>query len=156
MLPTLTIPRAELAPTARVEANGPRPIFVIDDDLIAQIMIARALEAAGISNPVVDFSDGHEVIVELHRLDQLGAAHIPALVFLDWQMPGCDGIEVLRWMRGTAGLAHVPVIMLSAEESAQQVRQAYDLGASSYLVKPLAFTALGSVVRGMGLSWQIA
>lgn len=155
-MPTVAHP----VPSASLHAASPpagyRPIFVVDDDPVAQLFIAKALSSAGLVNPVVTSMDGREAITALHELAMLGPGHIPALIVLDWQMPGCDGIEVLRWLRSTPGLELIPVVMLSIEDNAQQVMQAYAEGASSYLVKPVAFDALGAVVRNLRAPWGLA
>ncbi len=136
-------------------AAGPAPIYVVDDDAVAQVLVGQALSRAGLVNPVVALFDGEQAIRELRRVAALGASHLPGLVVLACELPAFDGIEVLRWMRSSAGLVRVPVVMLSADSIAQNVTQAYALGASSYLVKPLAFSTLGSVVRNLALPWQI-
>ena len=133
-----------------------RPIFLVDDDAGSQLLIAHALIDAGLTNPTEGFLDGALAMSELlARSSGSGASHLPALVFLDWHMPNCSGIEVLAQMRSTVGLERVPVIMLSACDHARNVNEAYRLGASSYLIKPLAFSALRGVVRNLTLPWQL-
>jgi CheY-like chemotaxis protein len=156
MVPPAAGPLLSTSAPATSSPDGCRPIFVVDDDAVAQLLIGEALSSAGLVNPVVTSPDGRDAIAALRELARLGPAHVPALIFLDWQVPGCDGIEVLRWLRSTPGLELVPVVMLTGNDSAEQVMQAYDLGASSYLVKPLAFSALGETVRSMGLPWRLA
>ena len=157
MLPPLTVPAGVLAlHKERSSSAASPPVFVVDDDAVSQLLVSEALADLGLVNPVVALFDGQAAIREFERLAALRPAALPGLVFLDWQMPGCDGIEVLRWMRHVPALRCVPVIMLSSDDSVHQVKQAYDLGASSYLVKPLAFSALGAVVRSLQLRWQIA
>lgn len=150
---------AALADEVRPAVNPPhgcRPILVVDDDAAAQLLIGEALYDVGLVNPVLTSLDGRDAMEALRELVRLGPGHVPALILLDWQMPGCDGIEVLRWLRSTPGLGLVPVVMLSANDNAHQVTEAYSLGASGYLVKPLAFAALGATVRGLGLLWRLA
>lgn len=133
-----------------------RPVFVVDDDAVAQRRITEALAGAGLVNPVLSSLNGSDAMTTLRELVRLGTGHIPALVFLDSQLPGCDGIEILRWMRDTPALRTVPVVVVSADDAAQRVLQAYDLGASSYLVKPLAFSVIGATVRSLALPWSMA
>jgi CheY-like chemotaxis protein len=147
---------AHLPPVRPATAASPRPTFIVDDDPVSHLLITQALVYAGLTNPTLTFLDGADAMSELLARAASGPSHLPALVFLDWQMPGLDGIDVLSRMHRTADLQDVPVIMLSANDGAQQVTQAYELGARSYLVKPLAFSALGGVVRNLALPWQLA
>ena len=151
-LATLATPRP--LPSAGPAVSG-RAVFVLDDDPVSQLLIDQALSDAGLTNTRVAFTDGTAGLRELLARNADGPSRLPVLVFLDWRMPGCDGIDVLATMRRTPGLERVPVVMLSADDDARQVTQAYELGASSYLVKPLAFSALGAVVRNLALPWQL-
>lgn len=155
MLPTSDLTAQADVPSAAMIAAGPCPIFIIDDDPGSQLLIAQALSDCDLVNPVVALLDGDDALLELHRLASLGPSHLPRLVFLDWQLPSCEGVEVLQAMRHAPALRNVPVVMLSADDDAHQVIRAYALGASSYLVKPLAFSALCGVVRNLSLRWQI-
>jgi CheY-like chemotaxis protein len=136
-------------------ASHPRPILVVDDDPVARALINEYLAVTGLLNPRLELPDGVQAIAEMQRRADLGADHLPALVLLDRHMPGCSGLDVLRWMRRTPALADVPVVLLSGDSAAAAVTQAYQLGARSYLVKPVGFEALGAVVRDLGLPWLL-
>lgn len=131
-----------------------RPILIADDDELALRLIEASLGAMQLQNTRVTARDGLAAQALLQR-SILGELVIPALVMLDGQMPGMDGLDVLTWMRGQAALSDVPVIMLTGTSDVDSIRQAYDNGAASYLVKPVAFGALADVLKGLGRPWQL-
>lgn len=151
--------RAERTPpsasTFRAPLQTERPIFVADADPSCRLLIAESLSAFGLGNPCLEFSDGSSVIRAMQQGLDAGAARLPALVLLDAELTGTSGADVLEWMASTEGLADTPVIMLSAHADAVEVNRAYRLGARSYLVKPVGFSALGAVARDLGLAWML-
>jgi CheY-like chemotaxis protein len=78
---------------------------------------------------------------------------MPSLILLDLKMPRATGFEVLQWIRAHHELGKIPVVVLSGSELQQDIQQAYDTGANSYLVKPLGFDALVSLVRSLDALW---
>jgi DNA-binding response OmpR family regulator len=77
------------------------------------------------------------------------------LVLLDLKLPRKTGHEVLEWLRGQANLKRLPVVVLTASSESSDVNRAYDLGANSYLVKPVTFDALVEMVKTLNLYWLI-
>jgi CheY-like chemotaxis protein len=109
-----------------LERRG-RPIAVlfVDDDPDIRTMYGARLQA-----------DGFEVWYAADGLEALDAAHRPLdLVLLDMRMPGMDGLEVLRRLKGEAGLAAVPVVMLSNDDEETCVRRARAMGAAAWWTK---------------------
>src|SRR2546426_3324651 len=80
---------------------------------------------------------------------------LPALMLLDLKLPRKSGLEVLQWVRQQDGLKRLPVVVLTSSRETADVNRAYDLGANSYLVKPVAFEALLDVVKMLNLYWMI-
>jgi CheY-like chemotaxis protein len=77
----------------------------------------------------------------------------PTLVLLDLKMPRATGFEILKWIRKRPDCKNLPVIVLSGSELQEDMRQAYLLGANSYLVKPLGFDALVTLVKSVTTVW---
>jgi CheY-like chemotaxis protein len=75
---------------------------------------------------------------------------MPRLVLLDIKMPGTDGFDVLQWIRLQPGLAGLPVVMLTSSDEIRDVNRAYQLGANSFLVKPLDFWNAAELSRSVG------
>jgi len=122
-----------------------------DDDGHAQLIKER-LEAAGVNNPQVRFRDGQEAWDYISRSGGAGRQpDKPYLLLLDIRMPGLDGIEVLRRIKGDPALKKLPVIMLTTTDDPREVDICYELGCNSYLTKPVAFAQFSEVIRRLGL-----
>ena len=132
-----------------------RPIFIADVDVDARRLVDACLSSLHLTNPTVQLADGDHAMQALRDSLELGPLHLPALLVLDLKLTGTSGLDVLRWMRDTFGLGTIPVVVLTAEDGAADVTEAYRLGARSYLVKPTGFDALGSVVRDLDLPWAL-
>src|SRR4051812_35193476 len=120
------------------------PILLVEDDADDVALILRAFERANVANPVTVVTDGEEAIAYLagraSGTDGGGSA-LPVLILLDLKMPRRTGHEVLAWMAAQDLLRRIPVAILTSSRERSDVDRAYDLGASAYLVKPIAFEA---------------
>lgn len=116
----------------------PKTILLIDDDLMIASVVKLRLEEA----------DGFHVEVATDGPDGLrqAAAHRPDLILLDWQMPGMDGIEVLRTLKADKETADIPVIMLTGKGTMGDVEVALAFGAVGYVAKPVQFDELSKRV----------
>jgi CheY-like chemotaxis protein len=104
-----------------------RLILVADDDPMLVTLVRAVLEAAGHS--VVSAHDGPSAL-------RRAMERLPDLILLDGQMPGMDGIDVLRALKSDLRTARIPVVMLTARKAEEQVRRAVELGAAGYVTKP--------------------
>ena len=130
--------------------RGDSPLVVVDDDELARELVVSYLRKLNLRNRLVLATDG-QVAIEALR----SAAAVPALVLLDLEMPVKSGLDVLRWLRGVEAFAQVPVVMLTASATLEDIDEAYRLGILSYLVKPVGFAALKDVVRELNLPWVL-
>ncbi len=131
--------------------DSPTPFSFIPDDgliLIAEdreddiLLIRRALQKAGVRNPIQIVRNGDEAIAYLKgetKSSSREGCRLPSLLLLDLKMPRMDGFEVLRWIRQQPGLKALRVIVLTSSEDIRDVNLAYELGANSYMVKPMDF-----------------
>jgi CheY-like chemotaxis protein len=78
---------------------------------------------------------------------------LPTLILLDLKMPRATGFEVLHWIRQHPQVGSIPVVVLSGSELQDDIRRAYDVGANSYLVKPLGFESLVNMVKDIDVTW---
>lgn len=138
---------------AEVPFDAP-PILLADDDEIALRLTETILDVLKLVNPRWIVGNGDDAVERLERCLR-GEAPVPALVMLDGQMPGRSGLQILRWMREQPPLAGVPVIMLTGVSDVGSIRDAYDSGALSYLVKPVGFQALTDVLKGLQRPWLL-
>lgn len=128
---------------------GSFPIVVADDDDLSRELVVRYLDKLNLQNPVLTAADGDQVVALL-----TAAGTVPALVLLDLDMPGRNGLDLLAWIRSEMG-DEVPVVMLTGSAQLDDVDSAFALGIASYLVKPVGFAALSDVLRQLRLPWQL-
>lgn len=137
-----------LGPEAVEHIDESWVVVVIDDDAMARELVVRYFEKLQLRNRVVQASDGDSGAQVL-----ADESLLPMLVLLDIEMPGRSGLELLRSMRGDPRLVDVPVVMLSGSAELTEVDEAYELGISSYLVKPVGYAALLDVLRSLDAPW---
>lgn len=106
-------------------------VLVVDDFATMRRVVRNLLTELGFKS-LREAEDGAQAIamLEQHEFD---------LVVLDWNMPGTPGIEVLRWVRGNEAKRDLPVLMVTAEATREQILEAAELGVNAYILKP--FTA---------------
>jgi CheY-like chemotaxis protein len=139
-------------------ALGRSPILLVEDDASQAMLVERVLRKARLANPLISFSHGDEAIAYLEgrgQYDDRSRYPLPILALLDLHVPGKSGLEILTWLRGQRDLDHVPAVVLSGSAESEDIDRAFDLGAESYLVKPVAFDALLDTVGSLGLPWMI-
>lgn len=105
-------------------------------------LVRRAFAKAAVPNPIHVVRSGEEALKYLSGTGQYAnrAEHpLPDLILLDLRMPGMDGFEVLAWIRSQTGIRTIPVVVLTSSDLVWDVNRAYELGASSFLVKPMDF-----------------
>jgi CheY-like chemotaxis protein len=78
---------------------------------------------------------------------------MPAMVIVDLDLERSEGYEALSWIRHHVRLRYLPVVAISQSKSQMDMKQAYDLGASSYLLKPVSFSGLAELVRMIDRFW---
>lgn len=138
--------------------NGNETVLLVEDDSNDILLTQRAFQKGRIANPLEVVTDGEEAIVYLSGENGFGDRQkhpLPALVLLDLKLPRKSGLEVLEWLRNQAGLRRLPVVVLTSSKESRDVNRAYDLGANSYLVKPVGFDSLLEMVESLGLYWLI-
>ena len=125
----------------------------LEDDIL---LIRRAFAAAKISTPLFVVRDGEEATAYVSgtgKYSNRAEYTLPHLILLDLKMPRMDGFEFLRWIRQHPQLKAIPVIVLTSSEDIYDVNRAYELGANSFLVKPLEFINYPSLVNTLGKFW---
>jgi DNA-binding response OmpR family regulator len=117
-------------------------ILLADDNENDVLMFRRAARRANFNQPLQVVSNGEETIAYLKGEDKYqdrAKYPLPALVLLDLKMPRKDGFAVLEWMREQSGFETMQVVVLSSSDEIRDINRAYELGANSFLVKPVSF-----------------
>ncbi len=132
-----------------------KPILLVEDSADDQTLIQRSLKKSKITNPIVVANDGVEALDLLFgtgaRADE-GPLR-PSVVLLDVKMPRLDGLDVLELIRKNPATRRIPVVILTSSDEEQDMLRSYDLGANSYVRKPVDFNEFAEAVGRLGLYW---
>lgn len=136
--------------------TGNRYVLLVEDDPNDVLLVKRAFRKAGTNAPLHVVNDGQAAVDYLagHGIYADRFAYpLPALLLLDLKLPRKSGHEVLEWLRNHGALNRMPVVVLTSSKESTDVNRAYDLGANSYLVKPVAFADLLKMAQTLDLYW---
>ena len=120
------------------------------------MLTADALKESRVLNELRFVTDGEELIAYLRRTGRYGdaeAAPRPGLILLDLNMPRKDGREALREIKADPDLRRIPIIVLTTSKAEEDIYRTYDLGANSFITKPVAFKALVDIMKEIGRYW---
>jgi len=129
-------------------------ILLVDDSPDDVALTLRALKKNGMTNHVDVAADGEEALQYLLP-DGGGEAPLPALVLLDINLPKVSGLEVLRIIRAHDRTRYLPVVVLTTSNEERDIVETYNLGANSYVRKPVVFGDFLEAVRVVGLYWLL-
>lgn len=131
-------------------------LLLVEDNEDDAFFLRRALNKAGVEQIPVHLGDGRETLAYLAGEGAYAdrAAHpLPAVIFLDLNLPYKTGLQVLEWIRQRPEFARIVVIVLTSSREESDVRQAYRLGANSYVVKPSSADQLVEIAKAFRLWW---
>ncbi len=133
-------------------------ILLVEDNPDDVALTLRAFRKNQVANRVIVAKDGVEALDYLFQTglwkDQ-GPQDCPSVVLLDLKLPRIDGLEVLRRMRANERTRLIPVVILTSSVEEQDVIRGYDLGANSYIRKPVDFSQFLEAIRELGLYWLV-
>ncbi len=130
-----------------------KSILLIEDNPDDEALTLRALRKHDLADEVVVVRDGAEALAFFYEATRAGDEHLPELVLLDLKLPKVDGLQVLKILRDDAHTRRLPVVVLSSSSEERDIVQSYDLGANSYIRKPVDFAEFSEAVRQLGIYW---
>jgi len=127
-----------------------RPIILVEDNPDDERMTIRALRRGNIVNEILVARNGEEALAMVLNADPL-----PSVVLLDLKLPKVDGLEVLRQIRAHERTQNLPVVVLTSSSEESDIVDSYDLGANSYVRKPVEIDKFTEAIRQLGMYWAV-
>lgn len=135
-----------------------KTILLVEDNPSDIELTKRALANANIANELIVAEDGQEALDYLFGIGHYAgrdAAPLLAVVLLDLKLPKVDGLDVLRRIRADERTKRLPVVILTSSQEEQDIAAGYDLGANSYIRKPVDFLKFAEAIKTLGLYWLV-
>lgn len=151
----MALPENNVLPDELPPATHPIVILMADDDADDRMLARDAMEESRLSNPFFFVEDGQELMEYLRHEGKYTKqpAPRPGLILLDLNMPRKDGRQALREIKSDPHLRRIPVVVLTTSKTEEDILRSYDLGANSYITKPVTFDRLVEIVRTLGVYW---
>lgn len=133
-------------------------ILLVEDNPDDEILTVRAFKKSNIANEVVVVRDGVEALDWLFGTGEHAGRDVdqePQVILLDLKLPRLDGLEVLRRIRADARTRLLPVVVMTSSQQDEDVIRSYELGANSYLRKPVDFERFVEAAKGVGMYWLV-
>jgi two-component system response regulator len=138
--------------------NGDKIILLVEDNPDDEELTRIAFAESRLANKLVVARDGAEALEYLFGTGQHAGrdlANMPQLILLDLKLPKVDGHEVLQRIRSDPRTKYIPVVVMTTSREEVDLLDSYDLGANSFIQKPVDFLSFTEVVRQVGLYWLV-
>jgi two-component system response regulator len=133
-------------------------ILLIEDSENDAEMTMRGLKKHNIANKITHLSDGAEGLNFIFAEGEFAGRNLvkkPKLILLDLKMPKVDGIEVLRKLKSDKRTKTIPIVVLTSSKEDPDIKACYELGANSYIVKPVGFDNFSKAIEEIGMYWMV-
>jgi CheY-like chemotaxis protein len=131
-------------------------ILLAEDDQNDVMLIKRAFSKSHVINPIACVENGEEAVAYLAGHGEYADREqhpLPFMMLLDLKLPRLSGHEVLKWLREQPGLKRLPVVVLTSSREPSDINRAYEVGANSYLVKPVVFEEFSTLLKQLQVYW---
>lgn len=137
------------------DKSAPISILMADDDADDRMLARDAMVESRLENHFEFVVDGQELMDYLRHEGKYRTtpAPRPGLILLDLNMPRKDGRQALLEIKSDPDLRTIPVVILTTSKTEEDIVRAYDLGANSFITKPVTFEGLVEIVRQLGKYW---
>ncbi len=131
-------------------------LYAEDSENDIELTLAAFAESK-LANPIEVVRDGKEALDYLFYKGKFAnrAKTTPLFILLDLKMPKVDGIEVLKEIRKEPEYNNTPVVILTSSKMESDIIKSYELGANSYVVKPIDFSNFIETIKGLGYFWAV-
>jgi len=133
--------------------NANHPILLVEDNPLDVDLTLRAFARRKLTNPILIARNGEEAIQCIEKWEQ--GSEQPVVVLLDLKLPKISGLEVLAVLKKHPKYYAIPVVVLTTSSENNDVKKAYELGANSYIVKPVDFDKFVDVAATIEIYWTI-
>lgn len=141
-----------------MKISSNKAILLVEDNPDDQVLLKRAMKKNHLANEIVVANDGVEALDYLFgrgTFEGRDTSAQPELVLLDLKLPKMDGHDVLRAMRADARTKYIPVVVLTSSVEEADMIRSYDLGANSFVQKPIDFEEFVEAAAKLGLYWLV-
>ena len=141
-----------------MNTDGAVQILLVEDNPHDAELTLRALKKRNLANTIVWLKDGAEAVDYLFGAPadlRPGAARWPRVILFDLKLPKIDGLDVLRRLKTDTRTRLIPVVVLTSSREELDIARTYELGANSYVVKPVDFEKFSDAVANLGLYWLL-
>jgi two-component system response regulator len=130
-------------------------ILLVEDSPLDAELAMRGLKEQKLANRIIWLRDGQQALDYIFRQGEYvdRDSSVPKLILLDLKMPRVDGMEVLQAIKGNEETRRIPVVIMTSSQEESDVARSYDLGANSYVVKPINFDSVAAVACNAGFYW---
>jgi len=133
-------------------------ILIVEDNPYDAELILRALKKNNLANNVLIAEDGAEALDFFFcrkKFVQRTFTNPPKVVLLDLKLPKISGLDILRTVKNDNRTSHIPIVIVTSSKEEPDMKEAYDLGANSYVVKPVDFDQFINAMSSLGLYWLL-
>lgn len=133
-------------------------ILLIEDNPDDAELAIRALKKSHLANNVMHLMDGAEALDFLFgagKYEGRDVNNIPRVILLDLKMPKVNGLEVLERIKDEPRTKAIPVVILTSSAEDPDIKRCYELGANSYIVKPVEFNNFAKIISDLGMYWLV-
>ena len=135
------------------------PVILLVEDNADDVEIARiALAETHVTNKVIVVRDGQEALDWLFcvgKYCEREPCYVPTVVLLDLKLPKLHGLDVLKQMRDNPKTRCIPVVILTSSKEEKDIVRGYNLGANSYIQKPVDYAQFLEAIRQLGIYWMM-